>query len=385
MISNGLPPVDGGGAERYVAELVEALSSRGHQILVLSRVAVSLPAAQVVGVGGAPPLDETGPETAKAIWHLADQWRPNVHRTVAGHLRRFAPDVVHSHNVQRLSAAPFTAVAAAGVPHVHTAHDFNLMCLRASFTRDGTFCGGRCLSCAPQRLVRSRALRLRLDRLIAPSDYVAERHVQFGVASRERTMVIRQGARPGITRIRTAGERPVVGFIGTISAAKGIRTLLRAADRAAGAWQLEIAGDGPIAGEVAEAARRLEWVSFRGRVDGAAREQFYDGIDLLVIPSEWEENAPLVATEAAIRGIPGVVSDRGGLPEIPLATTFPARDAPALAETIARVCRDGRMEEASRELISQGENFKWSTHVERVENVLAEVAMGAGRPLSSSG
>jgi len=63
-------------------------------------------------------------------------------------------------------------------------------------------------------------------------------------------------------------------------------------------------------------------VTFLGHVTGEAKEAFFDEIDVLAIPSEWEEPAALVGTEAAARGIPVLVSDRGGLPELPEAQVF---------------------------------------------------------------
>jgi glycosyltransferase involved in cell wall biosynthesis len=39
-------------------------------------------------------------------------------------------------------------------------------------------------------------------------------------------------------------------------------------------------------------------------------------VDLVAIPSLWDENHPMVATEAARARRPLLVSDRGGLPEL---------------------------------------------------------------------
>ena len=96
-------------------------------------------------------------------------------------------------------------------------------------------------------------------------------------------------------------------------------------------WQLTVAG----------AAAWNRWslprptgsprFSFLGYISESEKERFFDEIDVLVIPSEWEEPAALVGTEAAARGIPTIVSDRGGIPELPEASVFPARDVDASA------------------------------------------------------
>jgi glycosyltransferase involved in cell wall biosynthesis len=95
----------------------------------------------------------------------------------------------------------------------------------------------------------------------------------------------------------------------------------------------------------------------------------------MVIPSEWEEPATFVAIEAAVRGIPAVVSARGGLPETPEARTFRSGDAQELVDAIHWYLADpARIEQASRRLLAARGEFEWSTHVERVRAVLDEVA-----------
>ena len=67
-------------------------------------------------------------------------------------------------------------------------------------------------------------------------------------------------------------------------------------------------------------------INHYGYVTGAQKNSFFDRLDVMVIPSEYEENAPIIVAEALVRGLPCVVSDRGGLPETPEAWTFRAGD-----------------------------------------------------------
>jgi glycosyltransferase involved in cell wall biosynthesis len=312
-----------------------------------------------------------GDALGRMLWHARDQWSPSVHRALKRGLAHVQPDVVWSHEPQGLSAAVFTAIAALELRHVHTAHDLNLLCARTSMTRGGEFCGGRCLECRIQRRIRGRAAGRRLDRLIGVSDYITERHVSAGIVGADRALTIRNGAEPGPTRIRTASDSPTIGFIGALAAHKGVLTLLRAAQAAPRGWRFLVAGAGPLEHEV-ESAGRIDYV---GRVGDDAKEEFFRDIDVLVVPSEWEEPAPLVVMEALVRGVPCVVSDRGGLPETPEARIFRAGDIRALLAAISSfVETPGTLEEASRRLLERGEEFTWSTHLARVEEVLRSVA-----------
>jgi glycosyltransferase involved in cell wall biosynthesis len=244
-------------------------------------------------------------------------------------------------------------------------------------TRDGEFCGGRCLTCRVQRTIRARAAAARLDLLVAPSDHVRRIHVDAGVVPDDRAVTVRQGAQPasGVERAPQGSDRPRLGYIGTLSRIKGVATLLESFASAPSSWQLAIAGSGELEGLVRDRANADERIRFLGRLDGSSKEAFFADLDLLVIPSEWEENAPLVAVEAAVRGLPTVVSDRGGLPETAEAEIFQARDPEALREAVRRLVETpGLLTERSRRLLGSRESFLWTTHVAQIERLLAQVA-----------
>jgi glycosyltransferase involved in cell wall biosynthesis len=376
LISNLLPGPGRGGAERYAGALAGGLAQRGHEVTLYSGEAGAIPGADCRSLPGMPPLDPAASAVRKAAWHAREQWLPAVHRALLSELRARRPDVVHSHEPQLLSAAVFTAIAAAGLPHVHTAHDFNLLCARTTMTRGGQPCGGRCADCRVQRAIRGRAIRRRLDLLLAPSDFVRERHIAYDVVAPDRAVTLRHGAEPGRRRVRRPpAGRLRVGFLGTLAEHKGLRTLLRAAERMPAGWDLTIAGSGPLAAEIRAAASRDLRIAFAGELDAGARDAFLDGLDVLAIPSEWEEPATLVAVEAAVRGLPAVVSDRGGLPETPHACVFPARDADALLSTLGALSRDpDELARRSQALLDSSPDFEWSTHLEAVERALERVA-----------
>jgi glycosyltransferase involved in cell wall biosynthesis len=279
--------------------------------------------------------------------------------------------------VQGVSAAVFTAIRSLGPKHVHTAHDLGLLCARVTMTRDGEFCGGRCLTCRVQRTIRARAAAERLDLLVAPSDHVRRIHVDAGVVPDDRAATVRQGAPPasGVERAPQGSDRPRLGYIGTLSRIKGVATLLESFASAPSSWQLAIAGSGELEGLVRDRAGSDQRIRFLGRLDGNSKEAFFADLDLLVIPSEWEENAPLVAVEAAVRGLPTVVSNRGGLPETAEAEIFQARDPEALREAVRRLVETpGLLTERSRRLLGSRESFLWTTHVAQIERLLAQVA-----------
>jgi glycosyltransferase involved in cell wall biosynthesis len=372
LIASALPPEGLGGSEAYAASLARELATK-HDVLVLSGATwAEIPGVELAALPGLRPLGRSENAIAKTVWHLQDQWLPSIHRAVRSQLRRFAPHVVHTNQPQGLSAAVFTALAADGLPHVHTAHDLNLLCMRITMTSDGEFCGGRCTRCRLQRLVRGRLLARHVHRLIANSDYIRNAHISARLVPAERVMTIRYGVEAGTTRVRTVRDPLRLGFIGTLAPHKGISTLLDAFRSAPSGWCLDIAGAGPLEEEVRAVSRRDPRITIHGYLSGADKDSFFDSLDLLVIPSEYEEAATLVAVEAAVRGLPSVVSDRGGLPETPEARIFRARDPQALGNAVAWFLSGNRLAKASRRLLDTRKRFLLSTHVAEIERVFEE-------------
>lgn len=378
IIASNVPPARRGGTDRYVEWLAESLSARHDTLLLAGSPSTRVRNVRFSTLPNLGPLARDAPAADKIVWHARDQWRPSVHLAVRRQLTRFRPDVVATHDPQGLSAAIFTAVTAVGVPNVHTAHDLNLLCVRVGMTKRGRYCGGRCLECTVQRRVRTTTLKKQLRALICVSDFIREHHVEAGVASREQARTIRLGSQPVEPRLRRGSLEVVrLGYIGAITAHKGVTTLLRAFERAPRHWRLTVAGSGDLE-DAAKAADRVDpRITYLGELEGAAKDEFFDSLDLLVIPSEYEEPATLVVVEAAARGLPAVVSDRGGLPEAHEARTFRAGDAESLLAAIHwYVGEPGRLLAASARLIEDHDVFLWRRHADEVELVLAAAADG---------
>jgi glycosyltransferase involved in cell wall biosynthesis len=368
LLCHSLPPAANGGAEKYVCDLACALRDRGHELAIGTGTPQCVPeGVHAFQAGARPALVGAEPLATRLWWHAADQWRLATHRAINRLSASFRPDVIHSHEVQGMSAAVF---AAGPVPHVHTAHDFNLVCARTTMTRNGVYCGGGCTGCVLQRVIRARAASRRISWLLSPSKFVLDRHLFFGVGRADASSVIPQGAVPGPARERTANPHLRVGYLGTLAAHKGVATLVSAfLASPSPQWTLHVAGRGPLQDDL----RRLSCsgnVDYWGHVEGDLKERFLAAIDVLVIPSEWEENAPLVAVEAAVRGIPCVVTDRGGLLEGPHAWVVQSRASAELRSLLDGLVRNADVAAASAALLADRQKYSWSGHVDAVEAVL---------------
>ncbi|MCP4869333.1 MAG: glycosyltransferase family 4 protein [Proteobacteria bacterium] len=125
-------------------------------------------------------------------------------------------------------------------------------------------------------------------------------------------------------------------FVGTWVPHKGPQVFAEALRRTTAPVQGRALGPDPFPQFRAEveaiASGRLQ---ASGALPPEAVAAAMDEADVLVVPSVWAENAPLVILEARGRGRPVFASDLGGLPELIEegvdGRLFPAGDAPALA------------------------------------------------------
>ena len=183
-----------------------------------------------------------------------------------------------------------------------------------------------------------------LDAVIAPTRFVRDRAAEWGVPP-EKLHRMTLGAIVGPTRSRPAGPRRRLAYVGALSAHKGVHVLLEALRPLSRAdWTLDIFGNPGVDPEYVARLRRMAnddaRIRFRGLVAADGPDPIWPSVDLLVVPSLWWENSPLVALEALAAGVPVVASRTGGVPEIvpeAAGALVPPADVAALRTTLARV------------------------------------------------
>jgi len=210
-----------------------------------------------------------------------------------------------------------------------------------------------------QAETRDRALRTRvaapIDRFLAPSRFLADRLVAWGIPA-DRMEVLPSGVdrasfgtRPRVPRTDLLRVR----FLGTQVHLKGPHVLLDAWARLPGADRarasLHIHGPDTFqpdyVADLRARAGALD-VEVTGNLDRDGVAATLAATDVLVVPSLWFENRPLIVLEALASRTPLLVSDLGGLVELvedgDSGWRFPAGDADALAARLADLIADPR-------------------------------------------
>jgi glycosyltransferase involved in cell wall biosynthesis len=171
-----------------------------------------------------------------------------------------------------------------------------------------------------ERLAQARRLFGLVDLFVAPSASIASQFAALGI-DRRKIRVSDYGFPPATVapRLRRSG-RLRFGFVGTLVWHKGVHVLIDAVRRLpADAYQLLLYGDtGTFPDYVADLRRAATGlpVHFKGGFDPAAVGGIYGQFDLLVVPSLWLENSPLVIHEAFQAGVPVVGARMGGIADL---------------------------------------------------------------------
>jgi glycosyltransferase involved in cell wall biosynthesis len=170
-----------------------------------------------------------------------------------------------------------------------------------------------------QRLERARRVFDVVDLFVAPSRALGAEYLRLGLAA-SKLRVSDYGFARFDARPRTSSDPLRIGFVGTLVWHKGPHVLIDAirdlpADRIA----VTLFGDVNVFPDYVRTLRERAGhapVRFAGGFDHQRTRDVYGEIDVLVVPSLWPENSPLVIHEAFMAGVPVVGSRQGGIPEL---------------------------------------------------------------------
>lgn len=342
---------------------------------------------------------------------------------VRWYVERLKPDVVHIWNLLNLSGTLLEVFEELGVPVVFTPTSFWPICKMMTLTKpSGELCAGpdelssNCLECwgaekyvrpetlpqisdkrefyrtlarralsEPQNpelrpvwlmLERNRYLQERFNRIVdvilSPNDFMSRALTTHGID-------------PGLVKLSPYGidtsgletartPRPEdgrlrVGFIGSINQLKGLhvlieafkklpqenRTTLRICGGLTGSWPA-------YACEVYALADDDPRINFAGSFPNEEMAAELGKIDVLVVPSVWHENTPLVVYSAFAAGIPVVASDTEGLNSVVIHEVNGLLFEPGNAEDLAGQLR--RLQEEPKLLEELGSRASETRSVE---------------------
>lgn len=369
------------GTETYTLELAKNYQQAGHQVTVVTATFQGEPSlGQLVSeyeFQGIPVLciDKNKlPHTRVKETY----YQPEMRDVLTQVLKQLNPDIVHVTHLMNHTAALLEVTQALGIATYATFTDFFGFCLNNKLeAANGALCEGpsksrtNCVAChlkaaahnvgadklaryaANPRIAQTMASLMNVSRrfpnfrhgamdglvedivrrpdtlaslynsgyraAVAPTKFLGAAYasngiqvplhnIQFGVD-------IDRSPKPP----RTAGHKPVIGYIGQIAPHKGTDLLIEAFRRLPkNSASLRIYGppdqDPVYMARLTGLARDID-VQFMGTFEKESMAGILGEIDLLVIPSRWYENSPLVLLNALATHTPVLVADVQGMTE----------------------------------------------------------------------
>ena len=171
------------------------------------------------------------------------------------------------------------------------------------------------------RLAAARRVFDEVDLFVAPSPSIAAEFAQLGL-NPAKIRISDYGFVP-LRRVERNGSgrrRLRIGYVGSIVWHKGLHVLLEAVRALPDdAYEVKIFGNAEVFPDYAAALREQAAalpVSFMGTFTRDEAASVYAQIDVLVVPSLWMENSPLVIHEAFMAGVPVVGARAGGIADL---------------------------------------------------------------------
>ncbi len=174
------------------------------------------------------------------------------------------------------------------------------------------------------RIAEMTRLCLLVDRYLAPSHRMKAQFERFGIPA-ERVLHSGYGIdhRPYSGLRREPATKLRIGFVGSLMVSKGPAVLLEAfRGLPPESAMLELYGAFvPYHGDssyrqILDSLLDQPGVSSHGPTSPQAIPEILARLDVLVVPSIWEENSPIVIREGFLAGLPIVGSRVGGIPEL---------------------------------------------------------------------
>ncbi len=290
-------------------------------------------------------------------------------------LDQLKPDIVAIQHLLFLSHGIIDEIKKRNIPIVYTLHDYWLFCYRGQLIKDGlkvcfdhSVSGCReCLkflvnikkhtlsiyfiikrSLPPVVLIplkkiyrflirkpsaqkaqdyRESALSVsrKIDRFIAPSNFIRNKFIAEGFPAEIIIHCDYGFNTQGYDKSGNGGGEILrFGYLGTLIPTKGADILIRAFK---GIKEKDVELDiyGRLfaysayeyyPGLLKKLCKKDKRVKLRGEYDNQRIAGILSGIDVLVVPSIWPENSPLVIHEAFLAGVPVIASKIGGIPEL---------------------------------------------------------------------
>ena len=392
-----------GGSETYMFTLSALLRESGHQVIEFSmqdsQNSLSAYSQYFIKHVSFNKREGLIKDLTKAC-HLL--YSTEAQKKLEQLIQKEKPDVAHLHNFNfQLTPSILSVLKKYKIPAVWTLHDYKIICPNYRLFTQGAVCE-RChihkyYNCFTHRCLKNslgmsflamlemyahkiilRSYKV-INCYIAPSKFLADKIMAWQMPKGQVKQLYYSLDLANFKPQEQSGEGLL--YFGRLAEEKGILTLLEAMKLLPGI-KLKIAGAGPLQQEIRRyiESHGLANVEVLGHKFGRELNDLIASAKLVIAPSIWYENNPLMILESFALGKPVIGSDLGGIPELVQDGQTGYLFKPGLADDLAEKIKSLYN---NNELISQmGKNCRtWvekncapHKHVEEILKIYNEVS-----------
>ena len=311
-----------GGAEKSVQILAEKLYFKGNDVIVICLGKENLTYElngiiiyQIKIKNSYWPYDDINRGLFKKLkWHINDSNNKKYDDFLKQLFLNYKPNILLTNNISGFSTKLWSLASNLNIKIVHVLRDYYLQCPKTSKFKNNSNCSKSCLDCKllsiPKKMDSSK-----VNYLIGISDYIIRDHINNDYFKEVKNRLIYNGFYIDKLKIKPHTHTNTFGFIGQIKKSKGIELLLKSFSKLGNlSWRLIIAGK--INKNYLEYLQEINnsvRIEYVGYVDSTS---FFEMIDVLVVPSLWNEPFGRVVLESIINKKPVIASNMGGIKEL---------------------------------------------------------------------
>lgn len=364
-------------------------------------------------------------------FNIGNEKNKEINKSFIYTLEKFKPNIIHVHQLLLLSIDIPEIAKGMKIPVIYTLHDFWLICptirmfdfekkICTEFTRE------KCVRCSKHtfqkfpiyestgfvsqikqilkevmnnfysvtspeilaKLFRKDAyfkqIAKYVDLFIAPSMFIKALHVKYGI---KESKIIYSDYGMNTSIFKKAVSKKVslplkLGFLGDCSYSKGLRVLLDAIKNLKDNEKVEVMLYGNISprwvNKYYPELFKNKIIKINGYIVDHQKESVFNKMHLLVVPSVWYENSPLVIHEAFLTGTPVLTGNVGGMKDLieenKSGITFEIGNSTDLANKIDFLLDNPVIVEEMSEYISENKLVKSiSENVDELNSIYKEL------------
>lgn len=317
-----------GGAEISVQDLAEGFSSLGINVGVLTLgenkdkfYNINNVAVWSLKIENNFWPFSTGENNAisKLRWHINDIENKNYDKKIKNIFEQFKPDILFTNNLSGFSTRIWNLAKSKNIKILHTIRDYYLQCPKTTKFKNSHNCITQCVSCKMLTSLKKNN-SYQVDYLVGISDFVLKDHLKEGYFKNVPNEVIYNGFKFNFKPKKTKclrDDKISFGYIGQINKEKGVELMLKSflgLDYDKEKWELLIAGK--VEKEYHNYLKGINNSKNIVYVGYADRYEFFKKIDVLIVPSLWQEPFGRVVLEAMINNKIVITNKTGGMNEI---------------------------------------------------------------------